>query len=322
MTTIDDSTHSIAERQDQEPYLRLSAARWRLYASAKQLQGLNVLLAVLLIPAAGLAIVWPEARTWVSLMAVAVLVFEQLWLQPRQEQLREEGAKVQEEFDCEVLGLPWNDIKAGKRVPRERVTDQASLFHRKPPEGVQLTRWYEQDVAEIPLHLARIICQRENCSWEASQRKQWGQWMIFGLFGVGLGMLVWGAAMQLTVPNLLSAVVVPLAPALKLMYQQWREQKKAVDSLDRLRDMLERFWKEGLQDPDPHRLTQQARAIQDEIYEGRRSRAPLPEWVYARLKPSQEAQAYLTAKEMVAEAKTAMKRTDGSGLNGGHQQGS
>ena len=47
---------------------------------------------------------------------------------PWQKPLRERAARIQEAFDCDVLQLPGNEIKTGKRREPELIKEEADKY--------------------------------------------------------------------------------------------------------------------------------------------------------------------------------------------------
>ena len=115
-------TPLIAAEQNTERQLQRLAAQRQLYASAKRVLGFHVLLGgPLAVASAFLVLLFPPAKGYVALWGVIVVLCDVLWLTPWQKRLRSSAAGVQEMFDCDVLSLAWNDLKAGKRPDPEVV---------------------------------------------------------------------------------------------------------------------------------------------------------------------------------------------------------
>lgn len=81
-----------------------------------------------------------------------------------------------------------------------------------------------------------------------------------------------------------------MSAAVKLGYQQWMEHREAADRLDRLREHGERSWREALKDHNASTVEQDSRALQDEIFDGRKRNPLVFDLVFKRLRADQEAQ--------------------------------
>src|SRR5439155_7971171 len=93
-----------------------------------------------------------------------------------------------------------------------------------------------------------------------------------------------------------------MSSTVKLANQQWIEHRDAADRLDRLRERAERIWKDALADPNKPSLEDDARALQGEIFDGRKRNPLVFDFVFKRLRDSHEAQMNFGAEHLVAEA--------------------
>jgi hypothetical protein len=290
--------------QNEKLCLQLLAAQRQLYADAKRLLGWQMMLGG---PAATVAaligILFPATREFVALWGVAVIALDVLWLTPRQKRLREAGARVQEKFDCHVLGLNWDTTRAGQPEPAELVLEQSTRYATWAAKMTPLTDWYPRDVGQLPVQLARLVCQRTNCWWDAHQRRRYAAVMAGLLLSAFLAVLATGVLAKLSVPSLLLIVGVPMASTLRLAHQQWIEHREAADRLDRLRDRVERVWRDALANPGDPALAQEARALQGEIFDGRKRNPLVFDFVFKLLRNDMEAQMNYGAQQFVLEAK-------------------
>ena len=160
--------HSIARKQNEPRQLRFLAAQRQVYASAKTLMGWQLALSgPFAVAATMVGIFLPDYRAFAVLAGLSVLVIDAVWLTPRQKTLRESGAKIQERFDCDVLAMEWNSVKCGSAEPPEYILDQSEKYAKWAHRMSPLTDWYPASVDKVQLPLARLICQRSNCWWDA-----------------------------------------------------------------------------------------------------------------------------------------------------------
>lgn len=294
----------IATAQNTEKQLQRLAAQRQLYAAAKKVFGVQVLLGgPVAVASAFLVIAFPALKGYAALWGMLVVLCDLLWFTPWQKRLRETGAKVQELFDCDVLSLPWNEIKAGKRPDPELVKDQAEKYqkwaHKMPP----LTNWYAPEVDSLPLHIGRLACQRSNCWWDAKQRRRYATLVITSVLGVFLVVLCLATINGFSIEDFFMQVVAPLAPALVLGVRQFGEQRESADRLDRFKDHAERLWNDALHGSSEPEITLRSRGLQDEIFENRK-RSPLVfDRVYKWLRCDYEAQMNHGVAEFLSEAK-------------------
>lgn len=295
--------NQIPQRQNEPKQLQRLAAQRQLYSDAKSVFTAQIILA------APLAIVWalfvaanPAFKSVAAFWGIGVALIDFLWLTPRQKRLRENAAKIQEVFDCDVLDLPANDLKAGKKPDPEFIREYADRFAGTVPTYETFRNWYPPGVGTVDLDIARIICQRANCWWDAKQRRTYAGWIIAAVTVALIATVLIGVLGRFTVDQFLLAVIVPLFPTLILGARQYAEQMEAANRLDRLKEHAERLWESIFAHPKDCELVVKSRTLQDEIFENRK-RSPLVfDWIFKRLRNDYEAQMNHGAEELVAEA--------------------
>lgn len=303
--------NSIATLQNEPRQLQRLAAQRQLYSTAKRIFGVQLVLGGPIAVACSLAVVaMPEFRAYAAIWGALVSLSDVLWLSWWQDRLKERAAKIQEAFDCDVLQLPWNDIKVGKHPDPELVKEQSDKYHASQIDLPPLADWYAPIVSGLPLEVSRVICQRSNCWWDSNQRRLYATWVLVGVIIVVLLISGLGFIGGLTVEKLILAAVLPLFPALLLGARQFTDQNKAANRLDKLKDHAESLWAEACSGAEPARLTSRSRALQDEIFENRK-RSPLVfDAIFRRLRNNYEVQMNHGAAELVAEARQTLRITD------------
>src|SRR4051812_22845386 len=98
---------SLAERQQSPEFLKLLAASTVTYGRFSRYTAWQMGLA-LIASATGLALekLAPGYRVWGAMLGIGVLFFDWLLLEPWSKGAKKLGAKVQEQFDVELLHLP------------------------------------------------------------------------------------------------------------------------------------------------------------------------------------------------------------------------
>ncbi len=294
----------IPEAQNEAQQLQRLAAQRHLYSVAKRILGAEVFLG------APIAIAWgvaslniSGARSYAAFWGLLISLSDVLWLNPWQKRLREKAAKIQEVFDCDVLQLPWNTIKVGERPDPELIKEHADKFKKSPSRISPLNNWYAPVVGELPIDVARILCQRSNCWWDSNQRRRYAVWVIAGLMITVVTILGLAFVGGLTVEKLFLSVIAPVAPALILAIRQCTEQIEAASRVDKLKCHAERIWSAALDNAIDLELSNKSRALQDEIYENRK-RSPLVfDWTFRQLRSGYEIQMNHAAEEYAQEAK-------------------
>lgn len=300
------SKNEIPVRQARAENKRLLRARDRNYRSAKWTQGVVVLLSVVL-PILGVLVGsnHPAVRPYVALAGLILLVLETALIDRVQKDRQKRGAKLQEQFDTEVFGLPWNRFVAGARVEPEdvRALSAKPLSRRRE---AHFDAWYEPCVVALPQHLARLICQRTNISYDARLRRKYGNCLLAVTLLFGIGLLFASLEMGLKFPDLVMTLLVPFTPVLTWALKERMQHANAAASLTNLSSEWEKMWSRALAGATEAVITADSRDLQDSIYQ-HRERSPLVfDWVYYRLRTSNEDEARHAEEDLVTRAKKTL----------------
>lgn len=295
--------NNIPIEQDSERQIRRLAAQRQLYGRAKTAFGWQLFLSgPIAVVLAFLAMAFPGIKGSVAAWGLFVTLCDVFWLTPLQKRLRATAATIQEQFDCDVLEMPWNDLKAGRKPDPELVLENATRYERRKKGLPPLEAWYSQSIGVLPLHIARLACQRSNCWWDSTQRRRYATLIIVivvALFATFLALAMKGG---LTLEDFVLQVAAPLAPALVLGIRQFGEQRDAAARLEKLKEHAERLWGAALAGMPAAEATVGSRTLQDEILESRR-RSPLVfDTVFRHLRSSYQEQMDHGVAELVAEA--------------------
>lgn len=163
--------------------------------------------------------------------------------------------------------------------------------------------WYAPSVANLPLHIGRLVCQRSNCSWDARLRRRYAALVIAALALLCMIILVLSFEQNYTLQDFLLKVIAPLAPALGLGYRQFTEQTDAASRLDDLKAHCQGVWDDALSGADECDVTARSRDLQNEIFESRRTSPLVFDRVFRWLRDSFKDQMSYAADDLVAEAK-------------------
>ncbi|TWI48261.1 hypothetical protein IQ22_04176 [Pseudomonas duriflava] len=187
-----------------------------------------------------LASIHPHLRPIFALLGL--LLLDIAHLERLQKDWMKRGAKFLEEFDTQVLQLPWNSfIAAAPADPEDKRSASAMLLTPKKREA-EITCWYEPVVAGAPIALGCLICQRTNISYDSRLRRRYGSWLLgFGL-GLTAVLVVYGMIFQLHLGGLLLSVIVPFIPALNWALREHRKQADTAIALLTLKNETQKLW--------------------------------------------------------------------------------
>jgi hypothetical protein len=284
------------ENDDQS--LRMLATQRDLYRWAKRITFLQVVL-VILLPGVLILInrLTPTFEVWSAFTGLLIAVLDVAAVDPLISGFREKAAAMQEWFDCRALDLEWPELIVCK-PDREDVRTNVT-----PDETKLLRNWYPISVETLPLHVARIICQRSNCRWDAKLRRFYGRTVMFFGVAVIVFLTVVAIGANLSFGEFMVSFLTPVLPLILWSFREARQHNEAAERIDRLKTFGDQLWSRTMnRSLDETGLRGESRKFQDEIYR-RRERSPLVfDWFYYLFRNRFETQMQNSAAEMVAEA--------------------
>jgi hypothetical protein len=295
--------NNIPQEQNTQRKLDLLAAQRQLYSDAKNLQMISVVIGVPVVIAWSILVATlPQLAVYAGLWGIIATFLELLVFSRLQKATQEKAAKIQQIFDCEVLQFNWASLNCGIRVEPEIIVDASNRFQRKHRNYSALENWYPISVGQLPIHQARIICQRSNIWWDAKLRRRYSKWIIIILITLSIIVFLIGLVGGLTIEKFLLAVLAPLTPAFVLGLRQYTEHNEAAARLDKLRENAEIL----LQKAISKKLTQQdleieSYSLQTQIYDNRRRSPLILDWLYSRLRREHEEQMNKGAESLIQE---------------------
>ncbi|VVB69096.1 Uncharacterised protein [uncultured archaeon] len=279
----------IAERQNAHDNIRLLAAQRQLYSEEKKRTGiwyvLSLFVAVFFLATSTLSSLKPFESSLAFILLVVTLV--ELALLPQLRQPRIIAAMIQEQFDCEVLDLEWNDALTEKPDPKaiEEAVGRFDKRKNREHEWKRLENWYENPTIHIaPIHVARIACLKENVRWDSGQRREWVHWVegitvVLLILFVGAGVLLdW----RLT--QYFSGYLLLLIPLFVAIRDHVVRHLEAIKRLNRLSSVIENLRRDALRETvDVAEITRRTRYLQTEICHHRMEEVPVLDWFYNKL---------------------------------------
>lgn len=295
--------HNIAVEENRPEQIKLLRAQRRCYALAKLLQNIYTIL-TLALPFVALLLI-PVAAEWkarLALISILLVLFDTGCLVRWQRDLTKRGAKIQEQFDVHVLGLDWNKLVAGAPVDAEIVHSMTS----KAPtaeEKNKFTNWYEPSIAQLPLPVGRLLCQRTNIVYDSAVRLAYARVLIWGAVFLSVGIAAIGLHMGLTFPEVILTLCVPALPLLTFALREWQKHCGVLETLSAMKGEIDRLWEKALSGAEANDLTRDARALQDAIYRNRAGNPLVVDWLYNLLRRRFESNTNHAVDALVADAK-------------------
>lgn len=295
--------NNIPQEQNTQRSLDLLAAQCQLYSDAKNLQMVSVIMSIpVVITWSLLVALFPPLAVYPALWGIIATLLELLVFSRLQKNTQEKAAKIQQIFDCEVLQFNWPSLNCGVRIEPETIIDASNRHKRKIRNIINLPDWYPISVGKLPIHQARIICQRSNVWWDAQLRRRYSKWIVSILFSLTVIVLLIGLIGGLTLEKFLLAVLAPLTPAFVFGLRQYTEHNEAAARLDRLRENAEALVQEVINGRyTPQDLERESYSLQTQIYDNRRRSPLILDRLYLRLRSEDEEKMNKGAESLVQE---------------------
>ncbi|WP_298253210.1 S-4TM family putative pore-forming effector [Bradyrhizobium sp.] len=289
--------NTIARDQDTPEFQRLLKARQRIYSDATRYRILQITLTVgLPVLGAVLAFTHQETRPYVALYGLIATVLDAMWIDRMQRRLLKVAAKISEEFDCVLLRMPWNSFVAGKREDAE-VVDAAA--RRWNDDASSIAGWYTGIVPTSRHAMARLVCQRMNLQYDASLRRKYGTYLIWGA-GILFIALIVGAVVKDVKLIDFAAVAATISPAIFWAVREQFRQSDSATANEILKSEAEKFL-ESVRTArcDDAECEKRSRELQDAIFQRRVANPLVLPLVYRLMRSELEKQAQAGADALL-----------------------
>lgn len=203
--------------------------------------------------------------------------------------LKEDAAKIQEKFDTDVFGLPWDNINVGSKPDTGLILNKSKKFVKKHPSYTGFFDWYTTKAASFRYPEAIVFCQQQNLYWDSSLRKDIVILSKVTLFFLVIIMFVLGVFNDFTFRNFVTNVVLLLLPICLFFYKIITEHNDTIKEMDRLREINENLIESTVSSNSLSvDFLSQCRQLQTAIYNHRKSARPIPNWLHKKRKDDQE----------------------------------
>ncbi|MBI1763958.1 MAG: hypothetical protein HYR56_21240 [Acidobacteria bacterium] len=299
----------IPANQNEPEHLKELAAQRELYSEAKGILVWQMILTIGLAVAFSILGILTKGRwiePWIekgaAFLSMLIALLDMLLLEPRQKQLAQQAARVQENFDCDLFALEWNELKLEVRPEQELVNEKAEKHRGVDSDFAKLKNWYSNSVGEVPLSVARLLCQRANIRWDKTLRRRYATVVSFGLPSLFVGLTLFGMWYGMALTDFVFKTFIPFLPAFQWGIRETKKQQEAARTLDRLYAEIQRLWGKTLKgELTDDQLQLASRNLQNEIYDHRRSAPFIFDWIYNRYKSKDDEQMNVNTESLVKD---------------------
>ena len=270
--------------QNSEANIGLLAAQRSLYSQAKTYRQIRFFFSVILaIFGPILFYFFTDCRSTITVIGAAWALLSEIFLRRFEAESIKKAATVQEQFDVELFGLPWNEILVGKKVTSELIQSANRNFrdHRET-----LKNWYA-DTSSFPYPLNVLICQRSNIVWDWRLRREYGYFILLSTIALLIGGIIFGLILHIGLFDYLTGIFIPQFAAIHLGIDVSRNQIMLANDKEQKENVVNDLIEKGLGNPDSISVAQ-CREIQNFIYHSRVIGSLVPDLYYNRLKEQYE----------------------------------
>ena len=213
------------------------------------------------------------------------------------------AVRIQQLFDCEVLGLSWNRFLHGKKPSQDEINDNIGSL-----ADCYFINWYDDKIRNLEASVAVLLCQRINLSYDISLRKK----LCNGLdvLAIIVTIIIISIAVYTNegFRNVLMFAVVPIIPLLRWVcvtnLNNKRTLKKCENSISMIDEILGQINERKAVDyNDLHR-------IQDCIYQHRNCAFKVPDWFYKIMRKKLEEKNYHTISSLINRFRLMQTKND------------
>ncbi|WP_432193091.1 S-4TM family putative pore-forming effector [Streptomyces sp. bgisy027] len=273
------NTHPIADRQESVAAIRVLKGVAAAHLRNQRAQTLSLSVSIALAVAGLLTGSGSRYGTVITLGGTLWAALYMGVMAPWAERYLRIAATLQEMFDVDVLGLPWNNVAVGNRIG----DDEVSRLSRRFRGGEDRLRGYYLVVdAAAPYDV--LFCLEQNLAWGSRIRLRFAQLMLGVLVLWSTAGVLVTLASGATVSRLVAGWFVPSLGLLLLCLEMYRTQMASIQERLRVLGLVRAV----IDDPTspviatPATLTRFARQVQDTLYQMRRLQPRLPTWYFRR----------------------------------------
>ena len=292
----------IAKEQNEERNLKRIAAQRTIYSKAKMIFGFQLFLSgpiVMILTA--LSIYNRDFLPTVNMYSIVLSFLEILLFSRLITNMKKTAASIQEDFDCDVLRIPWNRIIVSDRPTHEQVNANSKNMIEEPDGKAGIMNWYNNFSEKIPYNAARIVIQKYNTNWDMELRKSFSNMLNGVSVFIILSILFMSSINKISVPDLIQ-MLLPIFPMAILLVNYNANNKSATKNLSDLKAVLDDAWFDVLQSKsNAEKLGYISRSIQDGIYLHRIGSPLIFDWFYNCKRKRQQTNADYLVDQLLKE---------------------
>lgn len=288
--------NSIIEHQNDQSILDKLSAQSRLYNKSKQLRGVRFILGVVVIVGLSVSrIIWYN-EAWIEtamVLVTAIALIAEPWLENLIGKRRTLAAQIQQRVDNQLYGFDWDECVCGKEPSDEIVCDYKG---EKPDKS--LLNWYDKGIGNVDdLHMAILLCQRENVSYDSGLRSWYVSFCAWAACFLVLAVLVLSLVKEWDLMRFLIFGVIPAIPVAEWFITIFQDNASDKEHLADLEELMSEEIDKAIKGNAVTKTTLQK--IQNLLFLHRKSGYLIPRWFYECKRSKSEARAAYSIQEFL-----------------------
>jgi hypothetical protein len=274
------------ERQNEEASIDKLAAQNQLYGDAKKRLGIYLTLSIPIMILLNVAVkpillndtfnlgLTFDLTDSIALYALLLAGYELIFLKRKMSTLKQKAAKIQEDFDCTVYCLEWNELLSGDKECELEIKKSSDKYSTKRKNREDFINWYTPEIEKLSDNKAILVCQKENLGWDIEQRTKFNYFISIISIVVLVSSLIVGFYFEFTLKSLILSAIIPSWPAISFAISNYYENNEAIEDKKTLKLATEKV--EQLRTPSVKYI----RNIQNLIFLNRKNNCLIFDWFY------------------------------------------
>jgi len=296
----------IFNKQNLEINIDKLLAQRRLYANAKKVNYLLILLTVLIPIIISLSTnflkIEVNEKQWIYVLFTVVAIVLEKIFEIYIDRSKKTAASIQEDFDTNIYSLKTNELLNTTYVDADIIRKYSKKDKTNSKKVEKVTNWYSKEVKGVRTNLAILFCQRMNICYDQNIKKKYTQLLIslsILTFIILLGLSLFN---DFSLMKFMIEVILPSIPIFNFTYKEYNTGLESIDNLQKLREIIE----DNLKDISiiDSIETEELRRIQDRIYQNRILSPLIPDFIYSFLWNELEDQMNYSVKAKIEELNT------------------
>lgn len=205
---------------------------------------------------------------------------------------RKLAAKIQQLFDSEVFEMEWNSHLWGTKPSLENISDNIGNLPDK-----DFKNWYDPLLKGLDRIEAILVCQRTNLVYDSKLRKRYNSIIDIIAWSALVVILIIGFYKNEGMQTAIVFIGVPLVPIIKWIVSTRKQNLDDIEACESLKSFID-YCIEKLRKNQRSINEGTLYRIQDGIYHHRKTAFKIPDWLYNRMRNSQEERTHTMVSQL------------------------